>query len=207
MTIHEPATLITDYLLAMLGGVCGWRLRCLAGGENVPQLWWSRALWFSAMAAAVGGSHHGFGPMLSAGASEALWRATLLLIGLTGAAMALMLVHEMAPQAHRRRWQWFVWAKFGAFALLGLARPVFLVAMIDYGLAMVALAAAALFTRRPWRGPMLAAIALSALAAAVQQGQWGFSARFNHNDVYHVIQGCGVFLFYRAGRHLGATQA
>ena len=207
MTLHEPATLLTDYLLALLGGVCGWRLRCLAGGENIPQLWWSRALRFTAMAAAVGGSHHGFGPVLSTGASEGLWRATLLLIGLTSAAMALTLVHELSPQAHRRRWQWLVWVKFGGFAVVALARPVFLVAMTDYGLAMLALAAAALLARRSWRCPMLAAIALSALAAAVQQGEWGFSARFNHNDVYHVIQGCGIFLFYRAGRRLGAMPA
>ena len=51
---------------------------------------------------------------------------------------------------------------------------------------------------------MLAAVALSALAAAVQQMQWGFSAHFDHNALYHVIQGTAVFLFYRAGQKLGA---
>ena len=38
MTIHEPATLLTDYLLALLGMVCGWKLGRLA---NPPQRWWS----------------------------------------------------------------------------------------------------------------------------------------------------------------------
>jgi hypothetical protein len=143
--------------------------------------------------------------MLSAAWSDALWSATLIVLSLSSAAMALMLVHELAPEAHRRRWQWLVWAKFAGFAALALALPIFVVAIADYGAVMLALGAAALFVRRSWRAPMLAAVALSALAAAVQQFRWAPSPRFNHNDLYHVIQGGAVFLFYCAGRHLGAT--
>ena len=54
---------------------------------------------------------------------------------------------------------------------------------------------------------MLAAVALSLVAAVVQQMQWGLSAHFNHNDVYHVIQGAAIFLFFRAGQKMGATPA
>lgn len=201
MTIHEPATLLTDYLLALLGMVCGWRLGRLA---NPSQRWWSRALWLTGAAALIGGTHHGFGPLLSEAANAALWRATLLLISLTSAAMSLTLVHEFAPEPRRSVWSCLVWSKFAGFALVGLVYPLFLVAIVDYGLAMLALAAAALFAAHAWRGPMLAAVAFSALAAAVQQMQWGFSAHFNHNDLYHVIQGAAVFLFYQAGSKLGA---
>ena len=205
MTIHEPATLITDYMLAAFGAVCGWRLLRSAGAVNLSRRWWSRALWCSGFGAWIGGSYHGFGPMLSSAWSDALWSTTLVVLCLTSAAMAMALVHDIAPAAHRRRWQWLVWAKFAGFAVLALAQPVFLVAIVDYGAVMLALAAAALFVRRGWRAPMLAAVALSALAAAVQQLGWGFSAGFNHNDLYHVIQGGAVFLFYRAGLKLGVA--
>ena len=201
MTIHEPATLLTDCLLAMLAMVCGWQLGRLA---NPPQRWWSRALWLTGAAALIGGTYHGFGPLLGEAASAALWRATLVLLSLTSAAMSLTLVHEFAPEPSRRAWSRLVWFKFAGFAMAGLVHPLFLVAIVDYGLAMLALAAAALCAARAWRGPMLAAVALSALAAAVQQMQWGFSAHFDHNALYHVIQGAAAFLFYRAGQKLGA---
>ena len=203
MTIHEPATLLTDYLLALLGAWCGWYL---GRDANPAQRYWSRALWLTAAAAWIGGTHHGFGPALGEGASEALWRATLLLISLTSVAMSLTLVRELAPTAQRRRWGWLVWIKFAGFAAVAVAYPLFVVAVADYGMSMLALASAASFADRPWRAPMFAAVILSALAATVQQMQWGFGARFNHNDVYHVIQGAAVFLFYRAGRELGTAK-
>jgi hypothetical protein len=200
MTLHEPATLLTDYLLALLGMICGWKLARLA---NPPQRWWSRALRLMGAAAFIGGTHHGFGPLLGEIASAALWRATLLLISLTSAAMSLTLVQEFAPEPPRCAWSCLVWSKFACSALIGIVYPVFLVVIADYGLAMLALAAAALFSARAWRGPMFAAVAFSALAATVQQMQWGFSVHFDHNALYHVIQGTAVFLFYRAGLKLG----
>ena len=154
MTIHEPSTLLTDYMLAALGAVCGWRLHRSGSAANVSRRWWSRAMWCSGVGAWIGGSYHGFGPMLSTAWSDALWSATLVVLCLTSAAMALALVHEVAPAAQRRRWQLLVWAKFAGFASLAVALPVFLTAIADYGAVMLALAAAALFVRRTWRAPI-----------------------------------------------------
>ena len=203
MTIHEPATFLTDGLLGLLGAWCGWRL---SRDANPAQRCWSRALWLTAAAAWVGGTHHGLGPALGERAGDILWRATLLLISLTSVAMSLTLVRELAPAAQCRRWGWLVWIKFASFATVSFAYPLFAVAVADYGLSMLALGVAALFAHRPWRGPMFAGVMLSALAATVQQMQWGFGARFNHNDTYHVIQGAAVFIFYRAGRKLGTPK-
>ena len=136
MTIYEPATLITDYLLALLAAWCGWRLGRHA---NPSQRWWSRALFLTAGSAVIGGTHHGFGPLLGEGLSVVLWRVALLCIGLTSAAMSLAFVEELAPPARRLLWQRIVWIKFAGFAALGLAFPVFLVAIADYGLVMFAL--------------------------------------------------------------------
>ena len=204
MTIHEPATFITDCLLGLLGAWCGWQLGRHA---NPPQRCWSRALWLTAAAAWSGGTHHGFGPVLGEVASESLWRATLLFISLTSVAMSLTLVRELAPASQRCRWGRLVWVKFAVFATIAFAHPLFVVAVADYALAMLALGVAALSAGRSWRAPMLTAVILSALAAIVQQMQWGFGAQFNHNDIYHVIQGAAVFLFYRAGKELGAGMA
>lgn len=200
MTIHEPATLVTDYLLAALSAWLGSRLRY---GTSAPQRWWSLALWLSGAAAAVGGTFHGFGPGLPPAGAQALWRITLLFISLTSAAMGLTLVGALASVQRRVLFAWMVWAKFAAFSTALLVWPVFLVAVTDYGTTMLALAVAAHICAPPWRAAMLAGVGLSALAAIVQQMHWGTSSRLNHNDLYHVIQAAAAFLFFRAGKNLG----
>jgi hypothetical protein len=204
MTIHEPATLLTDCLLAALAGWLGWRLRRARAAGNQAARWWSLALGLTALSALVGGFYHGFGPNFPAIAGP-WWTLTLLVICLVSAAMAMSLLHEIVPAARRRGWIIAVLAKFSLFAILVLVEPRFVVAIIDYGLVMLAWAAAAFLARRAWRHWMFAALALSVLAAAVQQLHWGLSARFNHNDVYHVIQALAIYAFYRAGLRFGAA--
>ena len=43
-------------------------------------------------------------------------------------------------------------------------------------------------------------VALSLVAAGVQQSGWSIHRNFTHNDLYHVIQAVAVWLLYRAAR-------
>ena len=200
MTIYEPATLLTDLLLAALASGLAWRLKSHAHAGATAMGWWSGALGLTALSALVGGSYHGFAPNLPPAIADAWWLATLLIIGALSAVMALSLMHELVPPGRRKYWRGLIIFKFAAFAGAATVYPAFIVAIIDYGLTMFAWAVAALLTRRAWRHGMLAAITLSALAALVQQLHWGVSAQFNHNDLYHVVQALALVAFYRAGR-------
>lgn len=203
MTVHEPATLLTDCLLAGLAGGLAWRLSRRTSTANLAARWWSRALGLSALSALVGGGYHGFAPGFPNRVAEAWWIATLLLIGLLNAAMAMSLMHELLPRGRQRPWTGVIVFQLAAFGIAATARPEFVVAVLNYGLTLLAWAAAALILRRAWRGRMLAAIALSAVAALVQQMRWAPGPRFNHNDLYHVIQACALVGFYQAGRRFG----
>ncbi len=195
MTVHEPATLLTDYLLAILAAGLAWRLP----SGSPAMRWWRRAMALTSLSALVGGSYHGFAPDFPASVVAVWWTATLLIICLMSAAMALSLLHELAPCA-ARGWTGVIALKLVASVGAVLVHSAFVVAIVDYGLTMLAWTTAALLLRRAWRGWMLAAIALSALAAAVQQMHWGLSRQFNHNDLYHVIQALALVGFYQAGR-------
>jgi hypothetical protein len=203
MNVHEPATLLTDCLLAALAGGLAWHLP----RAGPAMLWWRRAMGLTSLSALVGGSYHGFAPNFPAIVAEAWWTATLLVICLLSAAMALSLAHELAPPTRQRWCAGVIVFQLAAFGGAAIAHPVFVVAIINYGLTMLAWTAAALVVRRAWSGWMLTAIALSALAAAVQQLHWGLSPRFNHNDLYHVIQALALVGFYQAGRRFGAAPA
>ena len=56
MTVHEPATLLTDLLL---GALAGWLAGRLRRNPAAPARWWSRALLLTAASALVGGTYHG----------------------------------------------------------------------------------------------------------------------------------------------------
>jgi hypothetical protein len=203
MNLYEPATLITDYLLAVVALICGLLLRRF---DRAPsRAWFARAMLLSALSAFVGGSYHGFAPNFALEIQGLWWRLVLILLSVVSAALALSLMHEVAPP---RRHSWIrsiIFIKLTVFVVVAMTQAVFLFAIIDYGTALLAWIAAALVARRPWRGWMLAAIGLSFVAAAVQQFGFSPAPHFNQNDLYHVIQAFAFVAFYRGGKLLGRT--
>lgn len=202
MNIHEPATLVTDLLLAAIAGFLAHRLRRSGAPAGSPARAWSAVLALTALSAVVGGAYHGFAPDFGAGVADAWWVVTLWVVCLLAAAMATALLYELVPPAGRRPWRLAIAGQFAVFAALVLVRPQFVVVIADYGLALLAWTAAAVRLGRPWRTPLLVAVGLSVAAAGVQQSGWSVSAHFNHNDLYHLIQAGALFAFYRAARRM-----
>jgi hypothetical protein len=204
MNLHEPATLVTDYLLALVSLVVGLLLR-----RDTPppaRRWFARALLLSALSAFVGGSYHGLAPNFSTDIAAVWWRLTLTILSCVSAALAFSLMHEVASPKSKKLVRNVILLKFGFFVGLALVRPLFVVAIADYGTALLAWLIVAIAIRRPWRVWMLTAIGLSGVAAAVQQLRLAPSTLFNHNDLYHVIQALALVAFYRGARLLGSPK-
>jgi len=88
MTISEPATTLTDYLLAVFCLYFGTVLyREARQKANKPRLLFGIAFFTSATAALVGGTFHGFALYFAAGVKTALWNITIFFIGITGGFM------------------------------------------------------------------------------------------------------------------------
>ena len=198
MTIHEPATLATDCVLAAIAAWLAHELRTQTSPENFSARWWVSALRLTAMSAFIGGTYHGFAPNLSGPVVPFWWFVTLWFVILTSAAMTIGWVHAVVRPSWRKPGFRLVVVKLAAFAVLAAFRPTFLVVIVDYGSSLLLWLGAALVLRRPWSGWMRAAIALSIVAALVQQLHLAPAPWFNHNDLYHVIQACGLAAFYRA---------
>jgi hypothetical protein len=202
VTIHEPYTLLTDLLLALLAGWLAWRLRQDRRDDWGAARWWGRALALTAASALVGGTYHGFAPNFPDDLAHLWWIATLLIINLLSAVMAMGLLREIQPARGMGPWAGVIAGKFACFAVLAILVHKFIVVIVDYGLTMVAWAVAAAWLRRAWSSWMLAAIGLSVGAALIQQLHLAPSVRFNHNDLYHVIQAFALVCFYAAGKRL-----
>ena len=199
MNIHEPATLLTDLLLAAVAAYLAYRLGRPNGSA---QTWFKVALSLSAVSAIIGGTYHGFGPNIAPGLAAVWWKVTLVSLHLVSAAMALSLVYELAKREKSRPWIAVIAVKFVVFTCITFIKPEFVVAIADYGSSMIGWFVAALIKRLPWSRPMIVGIALSIVAAAVQQVRWSPFPWFNHNDLYHVIQAVAFIALYRAGRQL-----
>src|SRR5436190_10643936 len=75
----EAVTMVTDYVLALTAGVgASWLARAARGG---PGRWWAAALAATAVAAVLGGTSHGYAPVLAADTHAWIWRLTYVTVG------------------------------------------------------------------------------------------------------------------------------
>jgi hypothetical protein len=181
MTISEPMTVLTDYVLAAVSAWLGFKL---LGTSR----FWALAFFALALAALLGGTWHGFLK------SDPLWTATTLCVGVASFGM----VAGSALAVTRG------WALRGLIALAILKLVAYTVWMIGHDdfiwvIADTASALVIVGVLHLWRfnGWMLGGVALSILAGVVQASGLALHAHFNHNDLYPVVQMAAMFALYR----------
>jgi hypothetical protein len=188
MTIHEPMTLLTDYVLcvaALIFGARLWRRFRL----------WSLAFFCTAAGSFFGGTYHGFGPYLTPLAEVALWQTTVLSLGLTSFFLLA---------GGGRLFAVIAVVKFIVFASWMITHDEFIWVIVDYGVAflLIAVAQAVAWARSrapsaPW---FIGSVVVAVIAAAVQASRVTIHPKFNHNDLYHAIQLVALWMLFRAGR-------
>ena len=192
MTIHEPMTLLTDYVLAGVTAALCFLLFKHSEIHNSRKFW---ALAFAALAvgAFLGGTWHGFLQ------SDLLWKATVLTVGVASFAM----LAGSACAVLAGRWRSFVLAfaivKLIIYSGWMLVHDEFIFVVVDTGVAFAAVALLHLWQLNGW---ILAGVAVSVAAALAQASGFALHRNFNHNDLYHVIQIAAMVLFYRGARQL-----
>jgi hypothetical protein len=197
MTICEPATLVTDYLLAGLGGFLTLRLWRIRETLAPSGIWWLRAMGVLAFSAFVGGSYHGFAPNFPTVVDQVWWSLVLVIIALLGFSLGKALVAEFTSDRMARVLHVVLAVKLILVICVIFVSPLFLVAIIDYGSAMLAWLVAAVLARRSWSGWVILAVLLSGAAAWVQRQSWVSVWFFNHNDIFHLIQAAALVAFYK----------
>jgi hypothetical protein len=209
MTISEPATLITDYLLALLTGALAYRLWHAARAADEAnhketgrlRRWWVAAFAATAVAGAAGGTVHGFQHVLAPRASGLVWLLTLESLIAAGFAVvgAAILFAGLSASMSARAIA-LAAALFVGYGLWVVSNPLFLWAIVAYAAAFVVLIALRLRAGPLDAGGRLlvAGVGVSIVAAVIQQSGWSLHRYFNHNDLYHVVQAVAIWLLYRA---------
>jgi len=207
MTIAEPMTLLTDYLLAAFVFVLAARLtghyrRC----RRTPVRWWAVGFYASSAAALLGGSYHGFLPHLDALPAMLFWKATVLSVGIAALCLFAGAVTATLSGTPRRWLLVLAWLKFAIYAAWMSRHDDFRFVIYDYAPALLGIFLLSLYAALARRAPaspwIVAGVIVSFAAAGVQASGLSLHVHFNHNDLYHVIQMGAFWLLYRGGRLL-----
>lgn len=207
MTIAEPATLLTDYLLGGLSEC--FAVLLVRHNQALRQMsitLWAAALMAAAMASFAGGTYHGFHHLLAPPVPATLWKVTTISMGVASCLLLSSAIFSAFSGETRR---WLVVAavvKLGAYVGWMIGHDAFFFVILDYGFTLVFIL---FLVATSWtnglhghRGYIAAGILTSIVAAMVQQSGFRLHEHFNHNDVMHVIQMGGVWLLFMGGTRL-----
>jgi hypothetical protein len=204
----EVVTMATDYLLAATAFGAGmWLWKTAAGA---PGRWWAAAFVATGVAAVLGGTSHGYAPVLDKQTHGLVWRLTYVTVGIANFCILYGASLAVVPARPRRAVLAVLLVRLLVVAAALIVLAQFRYVLYDYAITLAGLLglAAALARRRlPGSGWVVAGVAASALGAAVQLGRIGQGRAFNHNDLFHVVQAAGLVLYARGGRDLRRPEA
>ena len=187
--MSEPTTVLTDYALAAVSAFLGCKL--------IPySRFWSLAFAALALGALLGGTWHGFWQ------NDLLWKATTLSVGVASFGMVAGSAEGVTTGKLRGGLITLAGIKLVAYAVWMLYHDDFIWVVADTATALGVVAALHLWKWNPW---MLAGVGVSVIAALTQASGLALHPRFNHNDLYHVIQVAAMLLFARGVRELDRT--
>lgn len=201
--IVEIATMVTDFVIAAMCVCFAVILERSAGSLGSARGLWGLSFVFTGVAATIGGVVHGFALHLTPDVKRRLWKATQHTMGLTALAILVAAVVAFVDDGLQPWLVGLAVAKFVWYATVVLRRDDYAIVVIDYGASMLALTVLAAIgwvrTAAPSAPWLLAGVAVSGAAAAVQIRRVAPHPRFNHNDLYHAVQMVALYLFYRGG--------
>lgn len=173
--------MLTDYALAVVSAWLGFRVRRIARC-------WALAFFALAIAALLGGTWHGFWQ------DDLLWKATTLSVGLASFGMVVGSAQATLTGSSRRAVIVLAGMKLLAYSAWMIGHDDYVWVIADSASAILIVGLLHFWRRNGW---MLAGVAVSILAGAVQASGVALHPHFNHNDLYHVVQIAAMLLFYR----------
>ncbi|HEV7595333.1 MAG TPA: hypothetical protein VGO33_10065 [Gemmatimonadaceae bacterium] len=212
MTLTEPAVTLTDYALAIECVAIVLLLMRGDAGDRTCRFWFVVFFASAAAASLLGGTVHGFFPDTANETRQILWKATLLAILVTSLAGwnigATILFSGRGATVVRG----LAGVQLVLLALIVLfVRPEFLMAIVAYVPATLFLLIALIAAYRSRRLPPLRwgiiGLGLTFVAAAVQRLHLSVHPYyFNHNALYHVIQGVALWMIFLGARSISTAR-
>lgn len=198
--VYEPLTLLTDVLLAAWALFLGLQLR--RGADYCARLLWSWALIMTAVTALAGGLWHGYSPYWSPSLVTAWWRGVMVIVAVADVLFGWAIIGHSLKGPWRKKLNTLVALKLGIYLLLLWWVDGFWLAVADYLPTLLLILALQVSRLRHEREAqwLTMGVLTAFVAAGVQVAEVRIHTHFNHNDLYHLIQGLALYFLYRGGR-------
>jgi hypothetical protein len=209
LSLYEPSTVLTDFLLAAAVWCYALLLARSPFATQKPVRLWMVTLSAAGVAALAGGLHHALFPESAPLLRALLWKGVGLSTSIASAAMLSAGIFSTLRSPWRR---WAVAATLVKGILFVTSMwwwDDFRFIIYDYASAMIILAILQIGLRRqsPATGWIVGGIAISFVAAAIQQSGFDLHQYLNHNDLYHLVQIVAFHFFYLGARQLQDAEA
>jgi hypothetical protein len=202
--LYEPTTAITDYIIFILGIIFGG-LTISIQNSQFHQLWGASFISIG-IGAFFGGTSHGFGPKMKGIYRMVLWRITIIFIGISGIFMAMS--SSLFFITENGKYALFITA--GVLLILYFLKirkqDSFRSAVTFYmpllGVTLVGFSMAFYFQNITGALFITIGLIVCITGSLTQLLKISLHEKFNHNDLFHVIQMLGMYLMYRGGMEI-----
>lgn len=165
---------------------------------------WVLGFALGGLSALLGGTWHGFRSAVAPRTQVAMWMAMLLTFGASATSFGTAAISVVAPEVNALTLRLAAVTLLGIYAVGALQNPSFATAGRLALLMLVTFAAMTvlLFLRGATvpAGWMLGCVTLNVAGVLVQLGNVAPHPRFNHNDLFHVLQLAALACLYAAVR-------
>ena len=205
--ISEPMTMATDYLICAASFYFFYKLRSdVSTFREKPIIMWAIGFLFVGMSSFFGGTYHGLKLILGQDVLTFFWKVTVLSIGLA----SFYFVYGTVLGVFSVKWQKIIFKllliKLILYSGWMFFHNEFLYVIMDYAPSLLMLMALGFYCLNkdiwPTRQWTILAVVLSFMGAYIQQSKLAPHAKFNHNDLYHIIQTISLYFFYKGSQGL-----
>lgn len=198
--MSEPTTVLTDYALAVVALVLAARIASVRPRMPRAARLWAASFVALAVAAVVGGTWHAIPHDVLPSLRYWMWSITYVAIGLADLLLLAGAAQEGLSGWPRRAALALIAGRFLAYAAYVVAVRSFGAVALEFGLTLTCLLAFGLDLarrREPGAAFVLGGVATTFAAGLVLALRLSLHPRFNHNDLFHVIQIAGIWLLFR----------
>lgn len=199
--IYEPTTAITDYIIFLLGVFFGWSTLAIQDSQ-FHQLWGASFISIG-IGAFFGGTSHGFGPKMKEIYRKIIWRFTLIFIGISGLLIAMSSSVFFMTEKGENALFIIAGILLITYYLKIRKQDSFRSAVTFYmpllGVSLVGFPMAFYFQDITGALSITIGLIVCIAGSLIQKMKISIHEKFNHNDLFHVIQMLGMFLMYRGG--------
>lgn len=199
--MSEPTTVVTDYALAALALALAWRIQATRPGPCAAARLWAGSFVALAVAGLVGGTWHAIPVGAAPALRPVLWSITYVAIAAADLLLVAGAVQASLSGPARLVLLGLAGVRFLAYAASFVVQRPLGGLPVQFGVTLACLLAFGIALargREPAGRFVLGAVAVTCAGALVLGLRLAPHPQFNHNDLFHVVQMVGVWLFFRA---------